>query len=259
MFLKILKYAVMLISLILGLWISALAFPQALFEKVGKYERVTIYSDNEKLENIDGIINDVNRRLADFDLPDSDNIPRIFVCQNQGLFGFYARLTLLSPNIQGFVIPLFDNVFLSVNKINELGAQSRGLPRYIKRQGSISHAITHELVHGFILDSLELNTMRGLSFWKNEGYVEYKSNIILIRSDSTASLKSRIAEFIDDRIWLGYDPHVHEAYGWELTVEYLSEVKEYGLRDIMADSVTYRDTYTDMLNWYSEVKQGGAL
>ncbi len=233
---------------------TALAFPQALFNKVGEYERVIIYSDSKDLENIDGIIGDVNRRLADFDLPGSDNIPRIFVCQKQGLFGFYARLTLLSPNIQGFVLPLFDNVFLSVTKINELGKQSRGLPRFIKRQGSISHAITHELVHGFILDSLELNTMRGLSFWKNEGYTEYKSNIILVRSDSTASLKKRVAEFIDDRIWRGYDPYVREAYGWELMVEYLSEIKEYGLRDIMADSVTYGDTYTDMLNWYSAGK-----
>jgi hypothetical protein len=223
-----------------------------MFPHKAEFERVTIYSDKDIAHELIEIMSDVEARLQGLDLKFEGSKPRVFICYNQKLFNFYVRLFFQYPGIQGFGPSITNNYFLSNENILRLGAISQGLPKYIKRQGSLGHAITHEMVHHYILNSLDLWTSSSIPFWKNEGFTEYGTHINYIKNDSTTSLASRIDEMLNDHIWMGHDRAVRDAYKWELMVEYLIEIRGYKRAEIMQDSVTYAGTYSAMIDWYKD-------
>ncbi|MFQ5453287.1 MAG: hypothetical protein ACE5D6_03775 [Candidatus Zixiibacteriota bacterium] len=221
-----------------------------MFPYKAEFDKVVIYSDVDITQKLNDIIPDVNLRLKEVDFLVSGKKSKIFICYNQKLFNFYARLAFQYPKIQGFVISFLNNFYLSNENIQHCGIISRGLPRYVKRQGNLGHVLAHELVHKYIYNNLGFWTNRKLPFWKNEGYAEYGAHIYHIKNDSTISLVSRIEELLNYRIWMNHDKIVKDTYQWELMIEYLTELQGYDFSDIMHDSVTLDKTYSEMIQWY---------
>ncbi|MEW5923157.1 MAG: hypothetical protein AB1746_04145, partial [Candidatus Zixiibacteriota bacterium] len=150
---------------------------------------------------------------------------------------------------QGFALSIFDNAFVDETRVKELADISGGSPQYSIYEGSSAHIIAHEIGHLYVTGRIGRDVWKKLPHWKQEGFPEYIANISLIRGDSTASLSNRFAILQDDSTWgwkRGWD-RIHYEAG--LLVEFLLEVKEYSLDDIMADSVSQEATLTELIKW----------
>lgn len=240
------------IVIIFGLWMSILAFPQALFEYKGQYGCCTVYSDEPFNDNFEDIMNDVNNRLQTVELYDSTKTPRVFISHSPKLFAFYAKLSFLGPDLQGYNLSLFGNSHISVERINRLHEAYSFMPKYAITEGSMAHIITHEIMHEYFVDQFGRSFNIQLPVWKREGMCEYGANIGAIRTDSTTSLKKRIDILNDYNNWDRNFEHSRNHYRWGLMIEYLAEIEGYSLADIYADSVMYDATINSMSGWRGE-------
>lgn len=242
----------LLAILLVMLWLSIPAFPYPFFTHRYQYEYCTVYSDSPLDSDFDDIISNFNKRLEASPLYDRDKNNRIFLSHSRKLFGFYTKVCLLNPSIQGFNLSILGNTFVSVPRVNDMFESTGGIPRYGIRDGDLSHVLAHELTHQYIEDEIGFIRTNRLPLWKLEGYTEYGAHIGFIREDSTATLENRIDGLLEIRYWNDPDGYARNVYKGELMVEYLSEIKGYSLSEIMDDSVTYEDTYDKLMEWYED-------
>jgi hypothetical protein len=237
-------------ALFIIIWFSIPAFPHPFFPHRYQYEYCTVYSDSVLTSDFQHTIQHLNKRLEANDLHDPGKNTRIFLSHSRRLFGFYARICLLNPSIQGFNLSLFGNTFISVQRVKDMFERTGGFPGYGIRDGDMAHVLAHEITHQYIKDEIGYIKNYRLAPWKREGYAEYGANIGMIREDSTASLKNRIEAYLNNRYWENPGSIERDYYKSELMVEFLSEIKGYNLTDIMDDSVKHDETFNDMLVWY---------
>jgi len=239
-----------LVILLVMLWLSIPAFPYPFFPHKQQYNYCTVYSDTPLETDFQNTIQNLNKRLEANPLNNPGKNNRIFLSHSRKLFGFYTKVCLLNPSIQGFNLSIFGNTFVSVPRVNDMLESTGGIPRYGIRDGDMSHVLAHELTHQYIEDEIGFIRTNRLPQWKLEGYSEYGAHIGFIREDSTATLENRIDGLLENRYWNDPNGYARNVYKGELMVEYLSEIKGYSLADIIHDSVTYENTYNQMLEWY---------
>lgn len=238
--------------LLLIIWLSIPAFPYPFFPHKQQYNYCTVYSDTPLETDFQNTINNLNKRLEAFPLHNPEKNNRIFLAHSRKLFEFYARVCLLNPSIQGFCLTLFGNTFISIPRVNDMFELTGGIPRYGIRDGDMSHVLAHEIIHQYIEDETGFIKAYKLPPWKREGYAEYGAHIGIIKEDSTASLENRIGGLLENRYWNNPYNYARSVYKGELMVEYLSEIREYSLSEIMDDSVTYENSYDAMVQWYED-------
>lgn len=239
----------LVLIVIIFLWVMAMAYPGPFFEYKKQYDNITVYSDKEIEADFDSIMTDVRIRLRAVDINDETIHQDVFYCHSEKLFGVFARLSLLRPELQGFNLSVFNNSFISAARIERLGEYTGGFPRYSIWEGSPAHIIAHEIMHDLCMEQTGLIKAGKIPFWKSEGYIEYAANLYHIKKDSS-SLSDRIAILTNEFRWGPGLKHVKEQYKWELMIEYLAEIENNSFADIMNEGVTFDETYAGMLNWY---------
>jgi hypothetical protein len=240
------------VAILFALQLSVLAFPQPFFSHSQEIGYCQVYSDVEITPQLVEVINDVNGRLDAIELHDKNKTNRVFICHSQGLYSFFARLTLVTPMAQGYNLSTFGNSFVSMTRIDQLRTSSGGFPPYAITEGNPAHTIVHEIVHQYMVDTLGFFGNYRLPPMKREGYAEYGSSIRHIRDDVVYPLPRRIDILLNDDYWFsGYD-RVREHYRAGLIVEYLSELKGYSFADIMDDSLRLDSAYEEMIQWYNQ-------
>jgi hypothetical protein len=132
--------------------------------------------------------------------------------------------------------------------------KTRGQPKYLTREGCVVHVATHELMHGYITDAYGSFAARALPEWKSEGYCEYGVNQFVAPRNRDYSIPERIDIYLDDSRW-NPTAEVHRPhYVWGLMMEYLTNVRGLNFEQVMADSVTHENTYTEMMDWRNSIR-----
>lgn len=226
--------------------IAILAFPQPLFPHKIEYGNFSFYSDKEFSAELDSVAREIGRRLESIEIFDPEVELRAFLCQSPKLYKLFARLTLVPPVVPGFNLSVLNNSFVSIPGIEERYYRNSGFPKYSAIGGGLVQNIGHELVHDYFQETIGFFNYRNLPPWKTEGYAEYGASIGASRSDSIATLESRISDTRIGRL----DFRGREYYSWALTMEFLAEKQGLKFVEIMNDSIKFDDSYERMMSWY---------
>ncbi|MCP4121264.1 MAG: hypothetical protein GY751_05885 [Bacteroidetes bacterium] len=241
---------VVIISLIL-LDIGVLAIPGPFFKEKKQYRSITVYSENPIGQETDSIMAEVFMRLYEVPIYDPDKKYNLCFCSTQKKFTFFARLTVRANRIMGF--SLLGSAYVNEDFINELYMKTRGQPKYLTREGSVVHVATHELMHGYIAAAYGSFAARALPEWKTEGYCEYGVNQFVAPRNIGYSIPERIDIYLDDSRW-NPTAEVHRPhYVWGLMMEYLINERGLNFEQVMADTITNENIYTEMMDWRKSI------
>ena len=242
--------AAIVVVALFAVHVTVLAFPQMFLSDSVSQGTVTIYYDADKSKiDVEALAHEVDQRLSGMELYDSGRNDRVFLFDSDNLYKFYARLSMVPLSAQGYGISLLGNSYINSERIEILGQSTGHLPRYSVWEGSLVHTIAHEVAHHYLIGEIGRAEWMNYPHWKQEGIPEYLANIGAIRSDSSASLTTRIGILTNDFIWDGrYDwNRIHYEAG--LLVEYLKEIEGYSLKQIVADSISHDTVYDAMIAW----------
>ena len=254
---RIARYAVYLaiiLFILFAIQITVLAFPQLLVRNNVESGTIRLYYDGVPSADFEKLASAVDRRLQGSGFYDSTRTDRVYLIHSAGLYDFFVRLSLLRGDPQGFNLSFLGNSFVSASRVRALGEGSGGLPKFSIWEGDLVHTIAHEVAHQYVAERIGRGLWRRLPHWKQEGMPEYLANIAAIRQDREASLRSRLDLLNNDQAWIatqGWSNRAWDRIHYEagLLVEFLIENWRYTLEDIVADSVTDRDTRTAMMAW----------
>ena len=242
----------MLIIALILLDIGLLAMPGPFFKEKKRYGTITVYSEKPIQEDIDSIMAEVFLRLNAVPVYNPDREYNLCFCSTQKKFSFFARLTARDNRIMGFF--LCGSAYVNEDFINELAIKTDRQPKYLTREGSVVHVATHELMHGYLTDAYGSFAARSLPEWKSEGYCEYGVNQLVAPLDSGYSIPERIDIYLDDSRWSPTAEAHRPHYIWGLMMEYLINVKGLDFVQVMADNITYDNTYQEMMDWQMTIR-----
>jgi len=232
--------------------IVVLSTPGPFFPEEKQYGSITVYSEKPIGQETDSIMSEVFLRLNKVPIYDPDRKYNLCLCSTQKKFTFFARLTIRANRIMGF--SLLGSAYVNEDFIRELGLKTGGKPKYLTREGSVVHVATHELMHGYINDYYGSIAARTLPEWKTEGYCEYGVNQFVAPRNSGYSIPERIDIYLDDSMW-NPTAEVHRPhYVWGLMMEYLVNIRGLSFEQVMADSVTKKKVYQEMMDWRKSIK-----
>ena len=177
---------------------------------------------------------------------------RIFICDNQRLYSFFAFLTRRSSNSMAIGFSLLGNVYINEPKVRRMAAQNYGSIRYSRFEGNYAEVIAHEIAHFNVVKQLGFRRAIGMPFWKSAGYAEYQANPATTRKDSTYAFTDRIDLLLNNTFWGSNHSVAQRLFEWHVLVEFLAEVKGFDLEDLVDEDVTEWSTRKEMLGWYQE-------
>lgn len=235
--------------LVLALYFTTLAYPQVAFRNSVKSGTVLLYYNGNNHEDMANLAAMSDWRLQGSPLYDATRTDRVFYFRNGKIFSFFARLSFLSTEIQGFNLSIFGNSFINGSRIDKLREYYGGEPRFSIYEGDPSHIVAHEIAHQYLMDRIGRETWRDMPHWKREGIPEYMANIGPIASDSLWSLKRRVDILNNPVYWKDYGGWDRIHYEAELMVEYLIEIRGLSLEKLVESETAKRDILRDMKIW----------
>ena len=231
------------------LWVAVLFFPAPLFAHVKDYDGYRVYSDEPIAGDVDALIVDLDRRLHAMEHAPPEANQRIYLCSPKK-YAFFTFLLRMSPESLATGLSAANESFVSVERVRLFAELNRGLLRHTRFEGNFAEVVAHEIAHFNSVHALGFRPHLRQPMWKSEGWAEYQANLASIRADPDYDLRRRIAVLLDGSYWGGR--HGPARYQWEsqLLVEFLGEVKGYGLADIVREDVTEAGTRDEMMAWY---------
>ncbi len=229
-----------------------IAVPYPFFSEKLEYKNYILYSDAEIDSSFYQILDNVDKRLDAVEINKPTLIHRLFLCQNEKLFRFFAFISETDYPQQGFNGTFFGKIFLSDEFITKVQTVNKGhdeITQYSFLEGSVEEIITHEIVHTLTYEMLEFSEYRSLPFWKMEGYAEYAANIALIKKDTLYDLHKRVESLNDDSFWGSDFGVLRHYYRSQILIEYLSEIKGLSFNDIVADDIKEAEVVKELKEW----------
>ncbi len=242
----------LLLLFLAAFYIAAVAFPYPLFTHKHRCDEFTIYSNQPLPDEVEQVIEGVRARIGAMEYARPGAECRVFICGNQRLYSLFAFLTRRSSNSLGIGLSLIGNIYLNEPKIRRNAAHNYGGIRHSRFEGDFAEAIAHEIAHFNVVKRLGFRTAIDLPFWKGEGYAEYQANLATTRGDSSYVFIDRIDLLLNDAIWGHYEPIARRLFECHLLVEFLAEVKRFGLNDLVDETVTETFAREEMFTWYEE-------
>ena len=246
------KWGVAGILVFLSLGVIAatlLLFPGPFLPHRQQFGALTIRSDRPLRHDIARVVEEVRTRVAAMEYPLTDLPYRVFVCEDERLYGLLSLVLRRPSRTQGFVLSIPGNIYLNATHIRRVGRPQAGGVRHWRFQGSLADAIAHELAHLSSRKALGAAATGRLPAWKAEGYADYQVHRAPILADSAYSLTDRIDLLLDDALWSGA-ANERRLFRWQLMAEYLAGVKKLGLRGIADEAITESAVYSEMIEWH---------
>ena len=246
----------LIVLVLLGIEFGLLAFPQILFSESTRVGTVTVFHDGMSEDRALSLAGDIDRRLRGSRFHDSTRRDEVFVFRNRKNYALYRKLLFSKIVPSGFNLPILGNSYVCEAVVTELGDATGGQPRFSIWDGELAHIAAHEIGHQYISDRIGSRRWRALPHWKQEGLPEYIANIGELRAEPSLDLVSRIEILKDDSRWTatpagrrpGWDRLHYEA---GLLVEFLLEVEQLSLEQLLSDPVTRSETHAGMMAWAS--------
>lgn len=238
-----LRFLLMLMMLFV-LQVSLLAYPYVWFDHSFTEGSLTLHYDDPISLNIESLALDVSNRIKATELYDPELELDVMLCSEQEKYDRFARLSFVPVTVPGFNLSVFDNSYISMEKLAQRRSNNYANLRYAAMAGDLAQSIAHELTHNYVVKHDGLLRSRKIPRWKSEGYAEYQASKAFSQIDSVYTLQKRYSQ-IDDI----YDQHSRDYYRWSLVVEFLASELGYSYTDIMHDSVTYEGAGAKLGDW----------
>jgi len=233
-----------------GLYVGIIVYPTPLFDHAASYDGFRVYSDEPIPADFAGVIEDALRRIEAMDPTFPTAGHRVYLCNSQKKYAFFALLLRKSPESLATVLSVPNELFVSLTRVRLFAEMNRGQLRHTRFEGNLSEVIAHEIAHLGSQAALGYSAHNSLPWWKSEGWAEYQANLAPIQADPTYDLRKRIDLLFDDSPWAGRPPVARSQWESQLLVEFLSGVKGYGLTDLIRDDVTLPSARQEMMEWY---------
>jgi hypothetical protein len=247
----VVRIGIVLLCLVL-IDVAILAFPYPFFSHSQRYNEFTVYSTGPIPEDFERIIGDVRQRARGMEYGRPGSGGRVFICGEDRLYSLFAFLTRKSSNSMAIGLKVFKTIFIRDSRIKRIAANESGKIYHSRFEGNYAGIIAHEIAHFTMIDELGFRKALAMPVWKSEGYADYQANRASIRSDEDYRLLDRIS-LLEDDAWWGYRTSIaRKLFEWQVIVEYLSEIEGYGLRELIAESVTEAGSRERMLGWYGK-------
>ena len=229
---RILRYLVM--AAVLG-YVLLLSFPQVLFAHQTSYRNLTVYSGAPLDQNVYGVLDKVESRLATSAINNQEVRPKIFLINS---FSWYEWLSLhLGGKSFGksySVLPT-NNIFISKSDLAK-DLVFRDSATYNER--SLSGVIAHETTH--LLIRKKFGYWRNLTTptWKKEGYAEY------VAGGSTLPYETGVG------LWKANpkDAAGYQYFKYYMLVKYLLEHDQLSVEDLFNRDFDLRSLEEKVLN-----------
>jgi hypothetical protein len=143
-----------------------------------------------------------------------------------------------------------NSMFVSMSRVERFRANNAGALRHSRFEGNLAEVVAHETAHFHSVAALGYRAHLAQPVWKSEGWAEYQANLAAIRADPTYDLAKRIDQLLDDRYWTAAPGPARAQWEWQLLVEYLGGVEDYGLSDLVRDEVTLDSARARMMSWH---------
>jgi hypothetical protein len=244
-----LRVGILLVVLVMAV-VTILAFPSPLFAHKRSFGEFTIYAQQPISDEFTQTIANVRTRIEAMEHPRPGAGCEVFLCDNQRLYTFFSFLTRRSANSLAIGLSVFGHVFVNEQKVQRFAAQNYHDIRHSRYEGNLAEVIAHEIVHFNMVKVLGYRGAIKLPVWKSEGYAEYQANLAATRADSSYDFAARIDLWQDPAVWGGNQTLARRLFLWHLLVEYLAEVKGYGLEALAGESLTEETVREQMLTWY---------
>jgi hypothetical protein len=242
--------AVLVLLLLTALYMAVLAAPYPLFPHKHAIGEFAVRSSHPIHERTVQVIEATRERIKAMEYYKAGGSYRVFICGNERLYSLFAFLTRKSPKSQAIGLCLFGNMYMNEARIRRLAARIYGTIPHSRFDGDFSGAISHEIAHFMVVREVGFRKAIALPIWKSEGYADYQAHRATAVADSMYRLTDRIALLRDDAFWSHSNSPARRFFEWHLLVEYLAEVKGFGLRDLLEETVTESGTRAEMLDWY---------
>lgn len=243
---------ILVLLLLVALDVAILAYPALLFGHKQAFGEFVVHSNRPLPDGFGQVIEGARARVAAMEHARPGARCRVFICGSQRLYSFFALLTRRSSNTMGIGLSVFGNMYLNEPKIERIAASGRGTIRHSRFEGNFAEVIAHEIVHFNVVKTLGFRRAVKLPFWKSEGYAEYQANLAATRADSSYVFTDRIDLLVNDAFWGPNSSVARQLYEWHVLVEFLYEVKGFGLGELVDETVTEWSTREEMLAWYNE-------
>lgn len=228
--------------------VGLVAHPHLLMPHRLDIGHLSFYCDEAITGELEDEANCVFKQLAGLELFDETHATEIYLCQKPSLYKLFARMCLIPSRVPGFNVSLLNVSFVSLQRIQQIRENGNGFPRYSVFEGDLCHGITHELIHDYMVEKIGYLNNRRLPPWKREGYAEYHASLNRMKADTHESLADRIRIIVEMR---NLPEHLLEYYSWRTVTEYLFEVEDCTLDAFLEETVSYDQSFRDMVSWYS--------
>jgi hypothetical protein len=230
---------------------AILAYPVFLFDHKQSFGEFTVYSNRPLPADFGEVIEGARARVTAMEHARPGARCRVFICESQRLYSFFALLTRRTSNTMGIGLSVFGNMYLNEPKIDRIAASVRGIIRHSRFEGNFAEVIAHEIAHFNVVKTLGFRRAVKLPVWKSEGYAEYQANVAATRADSSYAFTDRIDLLLNDAFWGSGNSPARQLFEWHLLVEFLAEVNGYKLEDLIDEAVTESLARDEMLAWYN--------
>jgi len=244
--------AVVVVFLLVVLDVAVLAYPAPLFAHKVTFEEFTVHSNHPIPDSFGQVVEGVRTRVSAMENARPGANCRVFLCGSERLYGLFAFLTRRTANSMGIGLSAFGNVYLNEPKIRRVAARNTGGIRHSRFEGDFAETIAHEIAHFNAVKKLGFREAMAVPVWKSEGYAEYQANLAATRADSSYAFTDRIDLLLNNAFWGGGQSLARRLYEWHVLVEFLAEVKGFGLEDLLDDGVTESWARREMLAWYAD-------
>jgi hypothetical protein len=164
---RVRKYVDRTLSVLVGIWVVLLIFPQPLFAYSVKVGRFSVYSDRPIPTNIEGVIALADSRLSASPYNSSEDTFSLIIASST-----WRRMLMNPIGAKAFGT---SNTLTGHTVLNRSDVSAdlcfNSMPN--NNQRSLHSVIAHECTHQLLRRRLGIVQALTLPTWKNEGYCEY--------------------------------------------------------------------------------------
>lgn len=244
--------------------VTIIFFPEPLFAYTIEHRQFNVYSNDRIDSNIKDILDNAVGLVEKSELYDQDYTFDIFFSYNSSFNNVDDRILGHGPSARATDNNITIKVAVDIQR-------NLFFPTfYQKCEGDLTYLLAHEMIHCLQTHKygkLKFNPFRHPELWKLEGYPEYVSRRAKLLS-SDYSLVDEIDGYIaleskSTDIWIAIEDGGCKVpkyyYKSRLIMEYLMDVKHLSYDKILADTISERSIYAEMIRWKESVKEARKL
>ena len=148
-------------------YVAPLVFPSPLFAHQARFGDYRVYSDEPLPADFGRVIEETARRVEAMEHEPRRASPRVYLCASRKRYAFFAFLSRMNPQSLAINLSLANEMFVSMDRVQEFAVRNRGLLRHTRFEGNLAEVVAHEIAHFNSIGALGYRAHLALPVWKS--------------------------------------------------------------------------------------------